>query len=90
MDFQTSEYEYLPNLAERVSRVYTLEILGCWYPCLFSARVRVYLFAGIEIWNVQLPCVFGTYLVVRRLTWSRRRTAACFQGYRLRQTRDYG
>jgi len=37
-DFQTSEYEYHPNLTERVSRVYTLETLG--YVC--SPRGHAY------------------------------------------------
>jgi len=73
-DFQTSEYEYsISQTWRRVSRVHTLEILGCWYPCLFSARVPVYLFSGIKIRNVVLACVLGTYFGVRRLTWSRRR-----------------
>jgi len=29
--------------------------------------------------NVQLTCVFGTCFIVRRLTWSRRRTTGCCQ-----------
>jgi len=49
LTFSQSEYEYLPNLTERVSRVHTLEILGCRYLCLFSARERVYFVAGITI-----------------------------------------
>ena len=55
-----SEYEYLPNVTERVSKVYTFEILGCRFLSLLSARVRVFIFSGITIPIVQLPCAFWT------------------------------
>jgi len=60
-DFQMSKYEYLLNVTERVSRVYTFEILGCRLLSLLSTRVRVFIFAGITIRIVQLPFVFWTY-----------------------------
>jgi len=41
--------QYLQSLAEGVTSFYTNEVLGCRYPCLFSARVCVYLFAGIQV-----------------------------------------
>ena len=56
-----SKYEYLLNVTERVSRVYTFEILGCRLLSLLSTRVRVFIFAGITIRIVQLPFVFWTY-----------------------------
>jgi len=42
-DFQPFEYEYLQNLTERVSRVYTRDIMGCRYPIFIFARICVYL-----------------------------------------------